>query len=95
MNDLKNDLKKNIIEVLNLQGVDPDQLDDTKPLLDSDWGLDSIDLLEIVVMLKKKYNVNIRNLQDAKNNLKTIADIERHINDSNEITRENQSFPLR
>ncbi len=82
MDNLKDQLKNDIIEALNLVDITPDQLDETEPLLGGSLGLDSIDLLELVVMLKKKYNINVSNLKEAKDILHSIADIKKYIEEN-------------
>ena len=51
------ELKANIIESLNLQDITPDKIDDEAPLFGAGLGLDSIDALELVVMLEKHYEI--------------------------------------
>ena len=51
------DLKQKIIESLNLQDITPEQIDDNAPLFGAGLDLDSIDALELVMMLEKHYGV--------------------------------------
>ena len=56
MNDLKNDLKTQIIEQLNLENLTPNDIVNESPLFgDNGLGLDSIDALEIIVLLDTQY----------------------------------------
>jgi len=66
MDDLKLNLKKDIIESLNLVGITPENIKDDQPLFDSDLGLDSIDALELIVLLEKNYGVKISNPEEGK-----------------------------
>lgn len=59
MESLILELKKHIIEELNLQDVTPEDILNDAPLLGDGLGLDSIDALELVVLLEKYYNVKI------------------------------------
>lgn len=59
MNELINELKGKIIETLNLIDVVPDTIDEHAQLIGGDLGLDSIDVLELVMMLEKDYGVKI------------------------------------
>jgi len=63
MEDLINDLKKNIIETLNLEDVTPDDIEESAPLIDEGLGLDSIDVLDLVVMLEKHYAIKITDIE--------------------------------
>ena len=49
-----------IVEVLNLDDIDPDGIGPDQPLFDDGLGLDSIDALEIAVAIAQKYNVHLR-----------------------------------
>ena len=51
------ELKKVIIETLNLEDITPEDIDSYKPLFSDGLGLDSIDALELGIALKKKYNI--------------------------------------
>lgn len=53
-------LKKEIIEVLNLEELTPEDIDENAPLFGVDGiGLDSIDVLELIVLMKNNYDINI------------------------------------
>ncbi len=62
MDVLLNQLKTRIIESLKLQDVTPSQIDDDAPLFGAGLGLDSIDALELVVMLEKHYGIVIKDI---------------------------------
>lgn len=60
MTDLHLELKQFIIEAMNLEDISPDDIDVDAPLFgDEGLGLDSIDALELVLGLKKKYGIVI------------------------------------
>ena len=59
MNELIAELKVKIIETLNLIDVSPADIDENAQLVGGDLGLDSIDVLELVMMLEKDYGVKI------------------------------------
>ncbi len=52
------EMKRFIIEALNLEDVTPDAIGDDEPLFAGGLGLDSIDALELGIALKKTYNVH-------------------------------------
>ena len=63
MNDLIEELKIKLIALLNLTDVAPEQFDANARLIGGDLGIDSIDVLEMVVMVEKDYGVIINNQQ--------------------------------
>jgi acyl carrier protein len=60
------ELKANIIACLNLQDITPEQIEDGAPLFGTGLGLDSIDALELVVMLEKNYNIVIKDIEEGR-----------------------------
>lgn len=61
MEQLINDLKVKIIETLNLEGVAPDDIDEDSQLVGGELDIDSIDVLELVLMMEKDYSVIVNN----------------------------------
>lgn len=57
--DLVRELKELIITTLRLEEITPEDIQDDAPLFGDGLGLDSIDALELVVALEKKYGVSI------------------------------------
>ena len=53
------DIKKLIVQSLNLPGVNPADIDDEAPLFGAGLGLDSVDALELVVALEKAYGIQV------------------------------------
>lgn len=81
MNELISELKVKIIETLNLINIFPNNINDDAKLIGGDLGLDSIDILELVMMLEKDYGVKIDN-KDIGNkvfaSVRTLADYVNH-----------------
>ncbi|GAA4083735.1 phosphopantetheine-binding protein [Mucilaginibacter panaciglaebae] len=69
---LKEQLKTQIIQFLNLTDLTPADIKDEEPLFGDGLGLDSIDSLELIVLLKKEYGIDIR---DPKEGRKVLVDI--------------------
>lgn len=61
MQELIEELKGKIIETLYLEDVNPEDIDEKAPLVGGDLGIDSIDILELVMMLEQDYSVIIDN----------------------------------
>ena len=77
MNNLIEELKKEIVEQLNLQDINPESIKDNDPLFFDGLGLDSIDALELIVLLQKKYGIKLANAEEGKDvfySVKTMAD---------------------
>jgi acyl carrier protein len=70
--ELKQQVKKQIIEFLNLKTVKPDDISDTEPLFGDGLGLDSIDSIELIVLLSREYGIEIK---DPKEGRKILVDI--------------------
>ena len=66
MEELIQKLKIQIIEQLNLEDMKPDDIDDNDPLFGNGMGLDSIDALELIVLLEKEYGIKIENPKDGQ-----------------------------
>lgn len=58
MEELIKELKEEIIEVLNLEEMTIDDIDENDSLFGEGLGLDSIDALELIVLLEKKYGMS-------------------------------------
>jgi acyl carrier protein len=70
--ELKLQLKKQIVQFLNLSAVAPEQIKDDEPLFGEGLGLDSIDSIELIVLLSREYGINI---QDPKEGRKILVDV--------------------
>jgi len=70
--ELKQQLKKQIIEFLNLTSLKPEDIKDDELLFGEGLGLDSIDSLELIVLLKREYGIII---QDPKEGRKVLVDV--------------------
>ena len=70
--ELKEKLKKQIIQFLNLTDLTPADIKDEEPLFGDGLGLDSIDSLELIVLLKKEYGITIK---DPREGRKILVDV--------------------
>ena len=66
MEELVLKLKKEIIEVLNLEEVKPEDIDNDAPLFGDGLGLDSIDALELIVLIEKNYGIKLKDPAKGK-----------------------------
>lgn len=77
MEELIIKIKDQVIEVLNLEDIEPDDIETDAPLFGDGLGLDSIDALELIVLLEKQYGIKIEDPKDGKKifySIRTIAE---------------------
>ncbi len=78
MSELKEELKAKLIEQLNLEDMEVSDIEDTDLLFDEEGlALDSIDALEIIVLLEKEYGIKIddpKKGKDIMQSVQTLAD---------------------
>jgi len=79
MNDLIDELKRKLIDLLNLVDVTPENFDENVQLVGGELGIDSIDVLEMVVMIEKDYGVVINNQEIGKEVFASLASLARYI----------------
>ena len=72
MEDFKRTLKLQIIEALTLQGMQPEEIDDNAPLFGDGLGLDSIDSLELIVLLERNYGSRIEDPREGRKVFESI-----------------------
>lgn len=70
---LMEDLKRQIIAQLNLKDLTPDQIGDEQPLFVEGLGLDSIDALELIVLLQQEYKIKLSNAEDGPKVFKSVS----------------------
>ena len=77
MKELIIELKEKIIDALNLEEMTPEDIGTDEPLFGEGLGLDSIDALELIVLLEKNYGIKLANPAEGKaifTSVGTIAD---------------------
>jgi len=80
MSDLKENLKAQIIEQLNLEDLTPADIQDDAPLFgDQGLGLDSIDALEFIVLLDSNYGIKIADPSEGKEIFQSVNTLAAYI----------------
>ena len=81
--ELKDELKNKVIEALNLEDLTAADIEDDAPLFGNEGlGLDSIDALELIVMLEKSYGINIKDPKAGKYIFKSISTLADYITEN-------------
>jgi acyl carrier protein len=79
MEELIEKLKKQIIEALDLEEVKPDDFNADTPLFVEGLGLDSIDALELIVLMEKEYGLKIEDPQERRKILYSVRTMAEYI----------------
>ena len=82
MEELIYNLKVQIIEALNLEEITPEEIDENAPLFGEGLGLDSIDALEIILILEKNYGIRLADPSEAKPIFKSLATLAQYITEN-------------
>jgi acyl carrier protein len=80
MDNLMQRLKEQVIERLNLKDLKPENIGDDDPLFVEGIGLDSIDALELIVLLQQEYNIKLSNADDGPRVFHSIRTMAEYIN---------------
>ncbi len=72
-------LKQQIIEALNLEDITPADIQDDAPLFGEGLGLDSIDALELFVLLDKQYGIKLQNKEEGKQVFRSVDTMAEYI----------------
>ncbi len=79
MDKLIADLKKQIVDQLNLQDIKPEDIGDDEPLFVEGLGLDSIDALELIVLLQQHYKIKLESADDGPKVFRTVKTMAEYI----------------
>ena len=83
MEELILELKQQIIEALNLEEMTPDEIDTDAPLFGNDGlGLDSIDALELIVLMEKRYGIKLASPAEGKAIFQSVRTIAEYVNEN-------------
>ena len=81
MNELIDELKSEIVETLGLTDVSASDIDENERLVGGSLGIDSIDTLELIIMLEKKYGVKVPNVSVGREVFSSIASMAKYVSE--------------
>lgn len=79
MEDLIQELKEKIIAQLNLRHLTPADIDADQPLFGTGIGLDSIDALELIVLMDNDYVIKFANQEEAREAFSSVRSMSEYI----------------
>ena len=85
MTELKLELKEKIIEQLNLEDVSVNDIADKDPLFGEGLGLDSIDALELIVMLDKDYGIKLADPKEGRKIFESVETMATYISENRSV----------
>ena len=83
MDELILELKEEIIKVLNLEDLTPEDIDPKAPLFGAGGlGLDSIDALELIVLLEKRYGIRLASAAEGRTIFTSVENIAKYVSEN-------------
>jgi len=79
MEELKKQLKEMIVTGLKLHDTTADQIADDAPLFEEGLGLDSLDAVELVVLINKEFDIQIQDMEEGKTAFASINALAEYI----------------
>jgi len=77
--EIRKKLKDLLVESLSLEGVDPTKIKDDEVLFNEGLGLDSLDAVEIVVLLQRNFGLNIKDINEGMKVLYSIETLTNYV----------------
>lgn len=79
MQELMQNLKVQIVDQLNLKDIKPEDIGDDQPLFVEGLGLDSIDALELIVLLQQHYGIKLTKAEDGPEVFRSVNSMAKYI----------------
>lgn len=79
---LIDEIKQEIIDTLGLTDLQPEDIDENAQLIGGDFGIDSIDTLELIIMIEKKYGVKVPSQQVGREVFASVSNMAKYITEN-------------
>lgn len=76
---IRKTLKEQLIEQLSLEDITPEEIGDDMPLFGEGLALDSLDAVEIIVLLKRNFGVEVEDAQQSREIFRTVNTLAEYI----------------
>ncbi|MFW5488907.1 MAG: phosphopantetheine-binding protein [Desulfovibrio sp.] len=80
--DIKEQLKEALVSELNLEDITPTDITDDEPLFGEGLGLDSLDAVELVVLVQRIFGVEIKDMDQGKEAFQSVSSLAKFIEDN-------------
>jgi acyl carrier protein len=81
MENIKKQLKEIVVNDLKIQGIKPEDISDTEPLFGEGLELDSLDAVELVVLIQKHFGIQIADMEEGQKAFQSINSLAQYIVD--------------
>ena len=82
MDNLIEELKAEIIDLFGLSDIEPKDIDENATFIGGELGIDSIDTLELIIMIEKKYGVKIPNPKVGREVFSSVANMAKYVSEN-------------
>ena len=82
LTELKQKLKTLIVEELSLEDLSPEDISDDAPLFGDGIGLDSLDAVELVVLLQRNFGIQIKDLESGRKVFENLDTLARYVSEN-------------
>jgi acyl carrier protein len=79
MDGIRDRIKRIIAEEMNVEGLAPEDISDDEPLFGDGLGLDSLDAIELVLLVKMHFGVEIQNAEEGRLAFRSVAFLAEYI----------------
>lgn len=79
MEKILKQVKEILVNDLKIQGMKPEDISDTEPLFEEGLGLDSLDAVELVVLVQKYFDVQIADMEEGKKAFASVESLAQYI----------------
>lgn len=82
--EIKTKLKELLVEQLSLEDITPEEIEDDCELFGEGLGLDSLDAVEIVVLLQRNFNIEVKDLEKSREVFRSVSTLAEYVYEKSE-----------